>query len=185
MENNKDQYVNHSGGAVGADYEWGRQGEPYGVISRHYWHYHRTPYGNMEITEADFDEGIQHVLQANLKLHRRPGRYLDLLARDWCQVKYADAVFAIGQIKQGVVAGGTGWAVQMAIDEGKPVYLFDQKIDKWLHYSNGVWTFCPSPTLTLNFAGIGSRNITENGIRAIGKVYCNTFGKNKSIQLTT
>ena len=54
MNNNmKNNYINHSGGAVGADFEWGRQGAKYGVVTRHYWHGCRTPYGNVEITEED------------------------------------------------------------------------------------------------------------------------------------
>lgn len=172
----KNPPILHSGGAVGADYEWARQGAPYGVIPRHYWHRRRTPFGNVEISEADFDEGVQQVLLANQSLHRRPERYMDLLARNWCQVKYADAVFAIGRIKNGVVEGGTAWAVQMALDVHKPVYLFDQVSERWLTSRDGVWGSCDVPVLTHNFAGIGSRQITPAGIRAIGEVYRNTFG---------
>lgn len=167
--------VLHSGGAIGADYEWDRQGAPFGVVSRHYWHGFRTPFGNVQITEADFEEGCRHVLHANRVLQRSPERYMDLLARDWCQVKYADAVYAIGCLQRGVVEGGTGWAVQMAIDVGKPVYLFDQTLCRWLTFENGEWAGCDVPVLTRDFAGIGSRNITVSGIRAIGEVYRRTF----------
>ena len=172
---NSFNYIHHSGGAVGADCEWGRQGEAHGVVSRHYWHRRRTPFGNVEVSEADFDEGVRHVLQANLALHRRPGRYLDLLARNWCQVKYSEALFAIGRIKGGVVQGGTAWAVQMALDVCKPVYLFDQLSERWLTFRNGQWRPCPVPVLTPDFAGIGSREISAAGIRAIAEVYRNTF----------
>ena len=177
MENKtKKTYTNHSGGAVGADFEWGRQGAKYGVVSRHYWHGKRTPYGNVEITEEEFEEGRQHVLYANRVLHRRPEKYMDLLVRDWCQVKYSDAVYAIGYLQRGhfnrgTVDGGTGWAVQMAIDEEKPVYLFDQELEQWLTFENGEWVECDIPVLTRDFAGIGSRKITECGIRAISEVY--------------
>lgn len=137
----------------------------------------------MEISDADFEEGCLRVLHANRLLHRRPERYMSLLARDWCQVKYSEAVFAIGHLKRGIVEGGTGWAVQMAIDAGKPVYLFDQKSEEWLTYEDGVWTGCDVPVLTHNFAGIGSRRITESGIKAIGEVYRKTLRKAKEIAL--
>ena len=172
---NNFNYIHHSGGAVGADCEWARQGAAYGVVSRHYGHRRRTPFGNVEISESDFDEGVQRVLQANLALHRRPRRYLDLLARNWCQVKYSEAIFAIGRIKSGVVQGGTAWAVQMALDSRKPVYLFDQMSERWLTYRDGQWRSCPVPVLTPHFAGIGSRAITAAGIRAIADVYRKTF----------
>lgn len=176
MKNKKKEvYVNHSGGAVGADYEWGRQGEKYGVVSRHYWYDKRTTYGNVEISEADFEEGKQHVVKANQVLHRRLEKYMNLLARNWCQVKYSEAVFAIGHLKHGKVKGGTGWAVQMAIDEGKLVWLFDQGFEQWIHYENGGWVGCDVPVLTHNFAGIGSRKIEDSGIKAISEVYKKTF----------
>ena len=174
---NNTSYILYSGGAVGADCEWARQGAPYGVVPRHYWHRRCTPYGNVEVSEEDFDEGVQHVLQANRSIHRRPGRYLDLLARNWCQVKYSEAVFAIGRLKGGVVQGGTAWAVQMALDARKPVYLFDQESEQWLTHSYDLWIPCPVPVLTRHFAGIGSRAITAAGICAIGEVYQSTFKK--------
>ena len=180
----KENYTNHSGGAVGSDFEWGRQGAKYGVVSRHYWHGRRTPYGNVEILETDFEEGFRHVLQANCRLRRRPERYMNLLARDWCQVKYSEAVFAIGHLHRGIAEGGTGWAVQMAIDESKPVWFFDQEWEAWLTYENGEWVGCDVPILTRNFAGIGSRKINEIGVKAIGEVYRKTFQYFPSKKLT-
>lgn len=182
-------YVNHSGGAVGSDSAWGDIGKQYGVTSNHYYHGRKTPKGNVEITEEEFKEGVQHVYKANRSLRRNPSRYMDLLARNWMQVKNADAIFAISSLDgpgtqtfpDGTgfmpVAGGTGWAVQMAIDSDKPVYLFNQGAEKWLifsgpdKYKNG-WTELPSaPVLTKNFAGIGTREINEAGLKAIRDCY--------------
>ena len=170
------QYTNHSGGAVGSDYEWGKQGEKYNVVSRHYWHGKKTAHGNVEITEEEFDEGKRHVLKANETLHRRPDNYMDLLARNYCQVKNADEIFAIGHISHGIVDGGTGWAVQMAIDDGKTVHLYDQERDQWFINRNGEWGYDDVPTLTEEFAGIGSRKINDKGREAIKAVYEKTFG---------
>jgi len=37
---------------------------------------------------------------------------MNLLARDWIQVKYSDAVFAVSTLQSDkTVNGGTGWAV--------------------------------------------------------------------------
>jgi hypothetical protein len=65
------------------------------------------------------------------------------LIRNWTQVKYSDAIFAIGTLvkpgqsidpnnsketriaKKVIVSGGTGYAVEMAIQADKPVYVFD------------------------------------------------------------
>ena len=113
---------------------------------------------------------------ANETLHRKPDKYMDLLARNWCQVKNCDEVFAVGHIKNGIVDGGTGWAVQMAIDAGKTVNLYDQYRKEWLIHDTDGWRFLESaPTLTKNFAGIGTRNINSYGKAAIDEVYRNTF----------
>jgi hypothetical protein len=50
-------------------------------------------------------------MKANETLHRRPDNYMNLLSRNYAQVKNADAIFAVGQLNNGIVDGGTGWAV--------------------------------------------------------------------------
>ena len=179
-ENAVTTYVNHSGGAIGSDTMWGEIGEEYGVVSNHYYHGAKTPNGNIEITEEQFERGKQHVYKANETLHRRPDKYMNLLARNWIQVENSDAVFAIGQLKNNVVDGGTGWAVQMAIDVNKPVYVFDQERNKWYTKLDEDWIEIGTPTLTPNFAGIGTRNINQNGIKAIRDVYENTFREDET-----
>lgn len=179
-ENAVTAYVNHSGGAIGSDTMWGEIGEEYGVVSNHYYHGTKTPNGNIAITEEQFERGKQHVYRANETLHRRPDKYMNLLARNWIQVENSDAVFAIGQLKNNVVDGGTGWAVQMAIDVNKPVYVFDQERNKWYTNIDKNWVEIGTPTLTPNFAGIGTRNINQNGIKAIRDVYENTFREDET-----
>ena len=63
----------------------------------------------------------------------------------------------------------------MAINEGKPVYVYDQVRERWFKNINGVWSSSDVPTLTKNFAGIGTRDINEKGIQAIKDVYAKTF----------
>ena len=75
------------------------------------------------------------------------------------------------------VTGGTGYAVEMAIQAGKPVYVFDQKRLQWYKNIDGNWSKSDTPTLTNNFAGIGTREINEYGRQAIEDVYRVTFPK--------
>ena len=175
---NQDKYVNHSGGAVGSDSYWGAIGEKYGVVSEHYYYGNKTPNGNHQITQEQFEEGKEHVLKANETLHRRPDAYMNLLSRNYAQVKNADAIFAVGHLKNGIVDGGTGWAVQMAIDDNKPVYVYDQTRKQWFSNINGQWqVFSGIPKLTKNFAGIGTRKLNQDGKDAIKQVYENTFNE--------
>lgn len=191
--NKTQQFVNHSGGAEGSDSHWGEVGERYGVKSNHYYHGNKTPMGNTLQSEEDFKEGVQKAKTAAQSMERVwKDSYTNLMARNWNQVKYSDSIFAIGHIvkkgeknKKGYlvkatqVDGGTGYAVQMAINEGKPVYVFDQERGKWYKNINGKWSESEVPVLTPNFAGIGTRDINEAGKKAIEEVYDKTFNKQK------
>ncbi len=108
-----------------------------------------------------------------------------LVRRDYLQAKAGDAVFAIGHIiypgernKQGYinhskgpcVDGDTGYAVQMAINLGKPVHVFDYLKKQWYVYDVNQQDFVKEsmPQLTPKFTGIGTRDI--EGVKWIENV---------------
>lgn len=192
-----DRLVCHSGGAAGADTYWETIGDNYGVKTNAYSYktkYHTTE-NKVEISDTDYEEGVKEITKANRVLSRYGiHKFMNLLARNWSQVKYSDEVFAIGTIvepgKKGskgfynksefqVVDGGTGYAVQMAINNGKFVYVFDQDKDKWFRWSYTSLKFIevtkPLKISYENFAGIGTREIKPNGIKAIEEIYKLTF----------
>lgn len=192
----KTNIICHSGGAKGADSYFDEIGQEYGVKTKAYSYktkYHDSP-NKVEITDEDFREGVYQVNKANKILGRFGiNKYINLLARNWSQIKYSDEIFAIGYIvepgKRGnkgyynksehqTVDGGTGYAVQMGINNEKLVYVFDQNKDKWFRWSYSAFRFieCKCPKITSqNFAGIGTREIKENGINQIKNIYKITF----------
>ena len=189
----------HSGGAIGADFAWGNIGASYGVTGKHYFDAtdaregKRPPYSNTPITDEDRTLGERKAFYAGKQMGRlgsRAQKVADpLLIRDWNQVKNSDMVVAIAQkfdmpgdkfsnksddervalVPQ--VSGGTGWAVQMAIAEGKPVFVFNQADGKWYMNFMGVWKYAEAPVLSNNFAGIGTRGINAAGEAAIRECY--------------
>jgi hypothetical protein len=173
------EYENHTGGAIGADTYWDEIGREYGVIKHnHYWYKKPNPKSlpEHEISEEEYLEGIEKIKIANKTLKRRSiEKYMHLLARNWIQVKNADTILAIGTINGKKVNGGTGWAVEMAKNEGKDLYVFDQEKEKWYMWNNNNFEYCVTPVLSKNFAGIGSRKINDAGINAIRNVYKKTF----------
>jgi hypothetical protein len=189
----------HSGGAPGSDTVWENDGQPFGVKTRAYSYKtpkHQSP-NKVEISDDDYNEGVVEVNKANKWLNRYGiHKYMNLLARNWAQVKYSDQIFAIGTIikpgdknskgyynkgKYEIVDGGTGYAVMMAINNNKEVYVFDQLKDKWFRWSYSTYSYIEMndvPKITYqNFAGIGTREIKPNGISAIRDVYNKTFNK--------
>lgn len=175
---NLKEYTLHSGGAIGSDYAWGYVGSLYGLENiNHYYCGNPTPYGNKLITSNEYVEGVAAVVKANTTL-KRVGyeKYLPLLSRNWRQVRDSEAVYAIiEKLNNPIVIGGTGWAIQMAIDHNiKDIYIFHQGANVWLkyNYKNKLFDIINTvPILKKSFAGIGTRNLKPNGLQAIIDVY--------------
>jgi hypothetical protein len=189
----------HSGGAVGSDTVWEEIGEEFGVKTNAYSYRtksHVSP-NKVEISDKDYEQGVVEITKANKTLGRFGiHKYMSLLARNWAQVKYSKQIFAIGTIikagqksvkgyknnsKNDVVDGGTGYAVMMGINQENDVYVFDQIKDKWFRWSYNSLKFVELKEVPLiteqDFAGIGTREILPNGIKAIRDVYQKTFLK--------
>jgi hypothetical protein len=181
-------YYNHTGGAIGADSYWDEIGREYDFDNHfHYWYKKKNPKSSEEhqVSEEDYLEGVKMIERANLTLKRKNiNKYMHLLARNWMQVKNAETIYAIGTLKNKYrtqVNGGTGWAVQMAIDAGKEIYLFDQNTNRWYYWIDDKFHYSNIPVLTQHYAGIGTREISLSGIEAIRNVYLKTLKKNRDM----
>jgi len=175
----------HSGGAEGSDTIWESFCMLYGINVKA-WSY-KTKYhksiNKTEVSEEDFQEGIENIKKANKILCRKNiKKYINLLARNWSQVKYSKEIFAIGKIdslKEGIVSGGTGWAIAMSIQNSKTIYVFDQDQNCWFKWSYIIDNFIKLDYIpkiqSKNFAGIGTRKINELGKNAIEQVFINSF----------
>lgn len=186
----------HSGGAEGADTAFEAAAARWGIPTRAYSYktkYHESE-SKVEISQADYEEGVEQVNKANRRLGRFGiSRYMNLLARNWAQVKYSRQVFAVGAIvdpgkkdskgyknkwKQQIVSGGTGYAVMMAVLSERDVYVFDQGLGSWYRWSylSEKFVQVDSPEITESqFAGIGTRQLSEVGRAAIDSLFEKTF----------
>lgn len=187
IEIDRSKMICHSGGAKGSDTIFEELSIKYGIKVNAYSYktkYHTGP-NKVEISDQDFEEGVIEVKKAN-KILMRWGiaKYMNLLARNWAQVKYSDEIFAISKIvrtgKVETVSGGTGYACAMSVQNNKPLYVFDQTDRKWFRWSFSKEEFIeiePPKISSNNFAGIGTREINEYGITAIKELYERTFKK--------
>jgi len=138
-----------------------------------------------------------HLHQAAQKLGKRmPSHFytLQLLQRNYQIAQKAHTMYAFGTLeKDGKrVKGGTGWTVQLALDQGKQVYLFDIPSQTWYrseHYyqvnndeSTSLVTdsqFIPwgpkGPTHHQSSAVVGSRDLDNKTREAIQALFNRTF----------
>jgi hypothetical protein len=178
-----------SGGAKGADAQWGMTAGKAGHSVIH-WSYegHKAYVPEQELVRLTQDQ----LNIADPALHRANesiGRVVptwkpwlcNLLRRNYYQVKWAQSVYAVSKFdNKGKVDGGTAWACQMYLDrflkDGEPIdkcklYLYDQDNSCWLMWTQTGWLQITEPPAPEGiWAGIGSRDLFENGKNAIRKL---------------
>tara|TARA_R100001594_G_scaffold150581_1_gene212486 strand:+ start:352 stop:9924 length:9573 start_codon:yes stop_codon:yes gene_type:complete len=204
-----------SGGAEGADTHWASWASKVGIPAINYTFAEHA--GKIKaagfpriLTTAELEQADAARKKANQTIgNREPDKQYtrNLLRRNFYQVKHANAVYAVGEFlapdikykgkkesvvirKDSVVKGGTGTTVQMAIDMGKPVYLFEQTRNKWYKWNPkagagrlGMFTHIKEPPKPpKRFAGIGTRKINPAGQAAIAKLMQKHFKAIKSVK---
>lgn len=186
-------FTNHSGGCPGSDMKWDKIGRMYGFENHVHW---RPDHLNGMDREQKVLMLACFYSAADTLKRPRLFRGVELCQRNWFQAYYSSGVYAISYILENgekdlqgrknnsgkqVVAGGTGWTVEMAIQMHKPVFVFDMNKNFWFLWDdeNGFVSIPKdlTPILTQDYAGIGSRNPTASGIKAIEQVYKKTTDK--------
>jgi hypothetical protein len=167
---NPADFTNHSGGAYGGDTFWDIIGREFGVTK----HMHYKDAGNANLSQKLRNAGVtatvltkEQMDTARTEVENLLGKkYPDTLegnlqVRNYYQVANADGVFAIAKLSSDKVAvsGGTNTAVQLGIEMNKPTYVWDITTESWYKYNGDTFEVTETPTLTKNFAGIGSRDI--------------------------
>lgn len=181
-----------SGGATGSDLAWGAAAKRAGYQPIHFsFEGHRTqaPPAELRVIEPDVLKFADTYLQiANKKLKRAKivdgSERASLLRRNFFQVIGSNAVYAVAvqTFSDGTVAGGTGWAVEMAVGafnaeterELLPIFVFDQTRTRWLQLANRgePWRSIDHPPAPPDrFTGIGTRRLNSSGRRAIERVF--------------
>lgn len=169
------EVTNHSGGAYGADTLWDTIGRRFGVVN----HKHYRDSGNTKLSNTLSKSGVtatvlssEQMETARTELKKLLGiLYPDtiegnLQVRNYYQVINSDAVYAIATLNEDKtgVTGGTNTAVQLGIKLNKSVYVWDINTESWYKFDGKQFILTNTPTLTKNFAGVGTRDIENYNV---------------------
>lgn len=175
-----DQFVNHAGGAYGADTFMDVIGREFGVLNHN--HYKSPADAKVSatlkkngvepvvLTDKQMDEAYRALDKLTGKTNTR-NNINDLKARNYFQVKNADAVYALAYLNgnRTQVKGGTSYAVRFAQRMKKPIYVWDIDTENWYEWNGKSFESTETPRLTKNFAGVGSRDLENYKIKKDGK----------------
>ena len=174
-----------SGGSKGAEAEFGRNAERWGLSEVNYtFEGHRLldrQRGIVVLSEDELKKGDFSLVNASRRLNRVLSEIplvRSILQTIWHQVSGAGQVFMVGTIQDdNTVRGGTGWGAELARLWKKPLYVFDQSKRSWFRWSGTAWEIASLPTITSEaFAGIGTQDLTEEGRVAIHDLFLRSFG---------
>lgn len=178
-----------SGGAKGSDAQWGMNAGRDGQSVIH-WSFadHKHFVAECEVvrlSEEQLEVADPFLRQAAKgKKSSYPGsrshKVKSLLRRNYYQVAWSERLYAVAEIKNGIVQGGTGWAVQMFLDihakkaqlEPLEAFVYDQVAEQWFQYIGGWRPLSdPPPKPQGIWAGIGTRDLNDAGKWAIRSLF--------------
>ena len=180
----KSDVILFSGGAPGAEAEFGACAERHGIeevnftFDGHNIARHR---GVRVLNHEELQAGDVSLEYVSRLMHRR---YTDsplirkVLQTVWYQINNGQEIYVVGVIQDDdTVRGGTGWGAEFAKLCNKPLFVFDQEKDGWFEWSGETWK--PRTDTPIvdhpHFTGTGTRHIQENARRAIEDLMTKSF----------
>src|SRR6188472_2033223 len=148
---NSSDCILFSGGAQGAEAEFGACAERHGIeevnftFDGHPIVRHR---GVRVLNHEELQNGDVSLAYVSKLMHRR---YTDaptirkVLQTIWYQVNNGQEIYVVGTVlDDGTVRGGTGWGAEFAKICNKPLHVFDQERNAWLTWTGSTWQTRPA-----------------------------------------
>lgn len=176
-----------SGGASGAEAEFGACAERHGVEEVNFTFDGHTIARHRGVRVLNHEEllagdvSLEYVSRLMHRRYTEGPTIRKVLQTLWYQVNNGQEIYVIGTIlDDGTVRGGTGWGAEFAKLCNKPLHVFDQDQDGWFRWTGSEWKRCPQPKWPVithpHFTGTGTRNVRANGKQAIEDLFTRSFG---------
>jgi hypothetical protein len=182
---NREDFILFSGGAPGAEAEFGASAERHGIEEVNFTfdgHTISRSRGTRVLNHEELQAGDVSLAYISRLMHRP---YTDsptirkVLQSLWYQVNSGQEIYVVGAIQEdGTVRGGTGWGAEFAKLCNKPLFVFDQEKDGWFEWTGEDWKSRGDDTPVIahpHFTGTGTRSVQPNGTRAIEGLMTKSF----------
>jgi hypothetical protein len=181
------QFTLYSGAHRGAESEFGKQAERWGIQEVNFsfeGHAPERAKGLRVLGPAELDKGDVSMEIVSTRMGRsysKADKIRKVIQSIFHMINSGYQVFAVGWIQpDGTVKGGTGWGVELAKLFNRPTSVYDQDRRGWFSWKNNGWV-AETPVIDHpTFAGTGTRNLTDDGRNAIEALYQRSFGPAKS-----
>ena len=173
-----------SGGAAGAEGEFGAQAEAFGVEEVNFTfegHQIVRERGRRVLNHEELKNGdvsLEYVSRLMNRRYTSGPLFRKVLQSIWYQINQGQEIYVVGRIQDDkTVKGGTGWGAEFAKLCNKPLSVFDQGQVRWFSWSGSEWEArTDDPVITHpHFTGTGTRNLDDSGKAAIKGLFERSF----------
>lgn len=182
----KQDCILFSGGANGAEAEFGANAERVGIEEVNFTfegHEIVRKRGLRVLTQKELKNGdvsLEYISRLMNRRYTDNPTFRKIIQSIWYQINNGQEIYVIGEILEDkTVKGGTGWGAEFAKLCNKPLFVFDQKQNAWFVWNQTEWIKCEKgnePVITqTHFAGTGTRFLEENGKKAIQELFERSF----------
>lgn len=178
-----ESYTLFSGGAQGAENQFGKLAEYHGIGEVNYTfegHKIERTRGVRVLTDEELkqkDVSLTYVAKLLNRKFTNAEKMRKVLQTIMWQVESSHQVFVVGTIlDDGTVKGGTGWGAEFAKICNKELCVFGQKKNGWFKWEKGAWVEVEAPVITdKHFTGTGTRFLEDNGKKALEELFARSF----------
>jgi ribosomal protein L20A (L18A) len=181
-----DDCILFSGGAAGAEAEFGSCAERHGIEEVNFTfegHNDVRRRGIRVLNHEELQSGdvsLEYVSKLMNRRYTEGPTIRKVLQTLWYQVNSGQEIYVIGAILDDkTVRGGTGWGAEFAKLCNKPLHVFDQDKDSWFRWEGAAWQALEGADAPVvhraHFTGTGTRHLQENGRKAIQRLFERSF----------
>ena len=173
----------YSGGHRGSESEFGRLAEIWGLQEVNFTfegHSTERTRGVRVLGQEELDRGDVSMEIVSTRMGRnysKVEKIRKVIQSIFHMVNNGHHVITVGWIQpDDTVKGGTGWGVELAKLFNRPVSVYDQERKEWFCWKDNSWAAEAPIIADDTFVGTGTRNLTEDGLKAIHDLFERSFG---------
>ncbi|MCL4845861.1 MAG: hypothetical protein KJ066_04960 [Acidobacteria bacterium] len=182
----RSDYILFSGGAPGAEAEFGETAERFGIEEVNFTFEGHAPARRRGLRSLNHEELLAGDVSLAYVSRLMARRYTDsptlrkILQSIWYQINNGQEIYVVGSIlPDQTVKGGTGWGAEFAKLCNKPLHVFDQDRGRWFTWAESEWRERSASDLPrvghAHFTGTGTRSLNDRGREAIHALFARSF----------
>ncbi|PIE62251.1 MAG: hypothetical protein CSA25_06005 [Desulfobacter postgatei] len=182
MNNDPSQFTLYSGGHRGAEAEFGKLAERYGVKEVNFSFEGNRPdrdSGMRLLNQEELEKGNVSMDIVSARLGRsfsKGNRIRKVIQSIFHMVNNGYQIFTVGWIlPDKTVKGGTGWGVELGKLFNRPIFVYEQDRKIWFSWVNNDWQMATPVIQHKTFTGTGTRNLTDDAAAAMQDLFERSF----------